>query len=220
MCRFLILKSKKLLKPEFFLQKFALKCRQSKALDGDWQGDGWGIGYKVNKEWKVYKSLRPIWREKEVFSSFPKTCLFTVHARSAFGDTKGVLEFNQPFIKDDCLFVFNGNIKGVRLRKVVKGKIGAQKIFNLFLYFLKNNSLKAALKKTEALLLQNSSFVYGLNIGVVFKDKVYALCQFQSKDENYFSLRFFNGSDFKIIASESILNSGFVKIKKGKVKII
>src|SRR3989344_4992469 len=136
MCRFLLVKSKKLIKPQKLLLQFAQMAKKSRALDGDWQGDGWGVAYK-NQKWEIHKSLNPIWQDENTFNKFPKTDLFLVHARSAsFPKDRGVIEFNQPFIYKNYAFVFNGLLRGVRLPMKVSGRIGAEKIWFLLKKYL------------------------------------------------------------------------------------
>lgn len=228
MCRFLLVKSKQLFKPELILKDFALMCRNSPAPNGDWQGDGWGIAWqvqnskiKVKSYWQTYKSLKPIWKEQERFNQFPKTNILIVHARSAFNDgQKNIIEFNQPYIKNNFCFVFNGTLRGVKLKKPIFGKIGSQKIFNLLLKFLKNNKPDKALRKLSNLLLKNSKTVEGLNIGLSVGQKIYALCQYQSSDDNYFSLRYNKNNNFSIISSGEMGNYKFKKMKKGEILVL
>ena len=153
MCRFLLVKSKKSVKPHKFLASFALMAKKSKAYDGDWQGDGWGIVWMANKKWNIFKSLSPIWEDEHKFPDFPSTTIFAIHARSAsFPQHKNNLEYNQPFINDSTVFVFNGLLKGVNLPYKVPGIIGAQKIWFLLKHELKNNSPVKALVKVKNLL--------------------------------------------------------------------
>src|SRR3989338_688548 len=106
MCRFLLVKSKKPINPQRLLKSFALMAKKSKAYDGDWQGDGWGIAWMVNKKWNIIKSLYPIWKDEHKFFDFPSTTIFAVHARSAsFPQHKNNLEYNQHFINDSTVFV-------------------------------------------------------------------------------------------------------------------
>jgi len=72
-------------------------CQRSHAPDGDWQGDWWGAAWQIDKSWKIYKSLSPIWEDRDKFSTIPQTNLFVVHERSVgFPQHKNNLEFNQP----------------------------------------------------------------------------------------------------------------------------
>jgi len=204
MCRFLLVKSKNLIKPKNLLTQFAKMAKKSKAYDGDWQGDGWGISFVDSKNnWQCHKSLSPIWEDLNIFTAFPKTKTFVVHARSAsFPNQKGNITFNQPFINGKYSFVFNGLLKGVRLPNI-PGNIGAEKIWYLLKQELKENNLKEALKKTKELLLKNSKEIFALNIGLATPKKIYSLCFF-TKYPKYYQLRSFKNQDIEIICSESL----------------
>src|SRR3990172_821723 len=119
MCRFLLVKSKEIVKPEKLLKEFALMCQKSHAPDGDWQGDGWGIAWQEKGTWKLNKSLLPVWEDQNKFASIPPTKLFVV---------------------------FNGMIRGVQIPRVLEGQIGAQKIFSFLREEIKNNNVKNSLK--------------------------------------------------------------------------
>ena len=145
MCRFLLVKFKNKTSPADVLNSFAKMSEQSRTLDGDWQGDGWGVSWKDDKgEWQTTKSLSPIWMDKGVFPEIPPTSMLAVHARSAsFPSQKGIIEFNQPFVEGGMAFVINGFLRGVNLKNI-NGTIGAQKIWNLLKeelieYINKNN---------------------------------------------------------------------------------
>ena len=122
-------------------------AKNSKSLDGDWQGDGWGIAWQSRDlGWNLKKSVHPIWDEEEVFSQIPKTRLFFVHARSSsFLHHKKVLAYNQPFICDPFVFVFNGLLREVSFPYRVAGNIGSQKIWKIFTDLLQQSSPKEAL---------------------------------------------------------------------------
>jgi hypothetical protein len=77
--------------------------------------------------------LASVWEEEDVFASFPAARRFCAHARSSsFPGQTGNLAFNQPFVGSGAAFVFNGLLRGVRIGCPLAGKIGAQKIWNLF----------------------------------------------------------------------------------------
>ena len=225
MCRFLLVRSKNKFRPEKLLQDFALMCKDSHAPDGDLQGDGWGIAVKYkeqrtnNKEqiWKTYKSLKPVWEERDKFQEFAETDIFVVHARSSgFLQHKGDIEYNQPFIQDELCFVFNGMIKGVKIGRKLSGKIGAQKIFSLILEEKKSNSIKDVLMNVDKLLLGNSEKIIGMNIAVVQENKFYILCEYE-KNRNYFGVRYFQNDEMTLICSEPIGNYEWTIMKKGEV---
>ncbi len=223
MCRFLLVRSKNKIKPETLLDQFAQMCEKSHAPDGDWQGDGWGIAIKSqkskvkSKKWDIYKSLKPIWEEKDKFQEFEEINSFVVHARSSgFPQHRGNIEFNQPYISDGLCFVFNGMIKGVKVGRILEGKIGAQKIFSLILQEQKNKSMGEVLKFTDKLLLDNSTKIYGMNIGVVQNDKFYVLCEYE-ENADYFGIRYYQDDLLSIVCSEPIGNYQWKMMRKGDI---
>lgn len=177
-------------------------AEKSKAFDGDWQGDGWGFSWLENNKWQEYKSLKPIWKEKDRFPKFSESNIFSIHARSAsFPQHKNNIEYNQPYINESYSYVFNGELKGVTLS--VPGKIGSQKIWFLLNDYLKKMSLTQALSKTTDVLKKNSRNIQALNIGVAGKNTISAYCHFTAHP-NYYSLQYSDNSDVKIICSEVI----------------
>ena len=205
MCRFLIAKSTKPIRPSKILEAFASMAKKGKAFDGDWQGDGWGIAWMSDDStWKIYKSLSPIWEEEKKFEDFPETNLFAIHARSAsFPQHKNNLEFNQPYISDSTLFVFNGLLKGVRLPFSVSGTIGTQKIWALLQDELKNKNPKDALNKVKDLLIKHMREIQALNIGMIYGGDLFSVNYF-TKLRNYYTLQRFFYKTTDIICSEKL----------------
>ena len=207
MCRFLLAKSKQPISPKKILTSFAKMAEKSKAYDGGWQGDGWGFSWLENNRWKEYKSLKPIWKDKQKFSKFPESNIFSIHARSAsFPQHKNNIEYNQPYINESYSYVFNGLLKGVALS--LPGDIGAQKIWQLFNNYLKKDNLTQALNKTADILKKNSQNIQALNIGVAGKNTISAYCHY-TKHPDYYSLQYSDSSDVKIICSEVIDGHNF-----------
>ena len=202
MCRFLLIKSRKSVKPAKFLAKFAEMAESSKAHDGDWQGDGWGISWlSQSREWQMRKSIRPIWKEENSFHQIPESCWFLIHARSStFSRHKGVLDYNQPFFNESFAFVFNGLIKGVSLPLPTEGRIGSQKIWTILSKLLEDLSPPQALSKLVDLINKHSKVVQALNIGLCDKKNIYAYCQYSSNPE-YYNLSVLNTPSLKMISS-------------------
>lgn len=209
MCRFLMVYSKKPIKPQKILKEFVKICKKSSAPNGDSQGDGWGVAWIDNKQkWKTRKSLSPIWQDKKKISSILETNVFAVHARSAtFPKEKGIITYNQPFINDGYCFVFNGAINAVKLKNPIEGNIGSQKIWYLLRERLKEHSVPNALKYIKDLLEENSKEIIALNIGIATKESIYSLCKYNN-DPEYYTLNYFSSSSLKIICSEKI--NGFL----------
>lgn len=219
MCRFLIVKSKKKIKPEDLLKSFALACQKSKAPDGEFQKDGYGIAWKDGKTWQLKKSLSPIWKEQDFFKKIPITNLFVAHARSAgFVKDKNNLDYNQPFIDNSLCFVFNGMIRKISIHLPLKGKIGSQKLFSLIKLHIKEHKIDPALQEVKKLVLKKAEKVEGMNVGLVEGNNIYVLSQYSNK-KDYFSLNYHKDKNFTIVSSESFGFYNWKNIKKGEVKI-
>ena len=202
MCRILLVKFKAPGKPAEILGRFARMAEKCKAPDGDWQGDGWGIAWLDKQDqWQIQKSLLPIWKETKIFNEFGHTRIFVAHARSAsFPQHKGMIEFNQPYISGEYVFVFNGLLKGVSLPNV-PGKIGAEKIWRLLQEELRKNAPQKALEVIKKLLLHKSKEIIALNIGLATPQNIYSLNYF-TKNPEYYTLHRWHQNSSEIICSE------------------
>lgn len=215
MCRFLLFKSKQPQNPQAIIKSFSQMAKKSKAFDGDWQGDGWGISWLDENDWKSYKSVKPIWEDDKKEALLFSSKIFLIHARSAsFPQHKNNKEYNQPFINSIMAFVFNGLIKGVSLH--LPGVIGSQKIWSLLQKKLLTMTPESALKETERIITKNSKTVQALNIGIADKDNIYALCYY-SNHKDYYSLHYSKTADVSIISSEPIEGFNFFRLIKGEV---
>lgn len=218
MCRFLLYKSNRLTKPEKILRLFANMAKNSQALDGDWQGDGWGISWLDNKNcWQTTKSQNPIWNDMNKFSSIPVNKLFVIHARSAsFPQHKDNVNYNQPYVNNNYVFVFNGLLKGVRIKSDKNSEIGAQKIWSLLQNILKTHPPLVALNKLKQILLNNSEKIQALNIGLSDKKNLYSLCYFSSNPD-YYQLHYFSKNNTNIICSESLKDYSFNDLQSSEI---
>lgn len=223
MCRFLLLKSKKPVNPQSFLNEFAIMAEKSKATDGDWQGDGWGFSWlDKNNKWQLYKSLKPIWKDIQSFNlpagrhgRFSMTKMFAIHARSAtFPQHKNNIDFNQPYLNGKYAFVFNGYLKGVTLS--IPGKIGAEKIWCLLQKTLKEKKPVEALEKVKNILKKNTKSIQALNIGFSDGKKIYALSYYSNHPE-YYRLRYLKTRELSLISSEPIGEYNFSKTTSGSI---
>jgi predicted glutamine amidotransferase len=220
MCRFLLAKSKDSLRPEGLLKEFAAMCQRSHAPDGDWQGDGWGVAWQIDKSWKIHKSLSPIWEDLDKFATIPQTNLFVVHARSVgFPQHKNNLRFNQPYLHNNLCFVFNGMIRGVKLQRVLGGTIGAQKLFSLLIEEMKTKNAKESLKKLDHAMLNNSKQVEGMNVGLVSDDNFYILCEY-SIHPSYFTLQYYKDETIALVCSEKIGTYNWETMSKGEILVL
>ncbi|MFA6304402.1 MAG: hypothetical protein WCV73_02515 [Patescibacteria group bacterium] len=197
MCRFLIINQQEPKNIQEYLVPFATSCQQSER----WQGDGWGISWLDKGVWKTYYSLKPIWEDQKNFSQIPISQLFLIHARgSSFPKDKGNLEYNQPFIKGNLAFVFNGFLNGVKLSQPIEGKVGSQKIFNLLLS--SSGSLAAEkLQQATNALLGNSSIVEALNIGLATPQEIILFNHFITQG-TYHQLYNYHTNNLRLVSLE------------------
>ena len=222
MCRFLVVKSKQPVYLASFLESFSKMSEKSKTPDGDLQADGWGICWQNNKSWNFYKSIFPIWKSKEKFSRFPKSKLFLIHSRSStFKKHKDNIAFNQPFVWNNFAYVFNGSISKIRLKQKIMGEVGSQKIFYLIRQkFEELADLKKAIISVFNLIRQNSLRINGLNLSIIYNQKVYSF-SFFTKYPDYYQLWFGKGGGIKVISSEKIKGDLYwSKIKREEVFLI
>jgi len=122
MCRLLYVNSKNDFDVNTYLTRFAEISQKSR----EYQGHGWGFAYWQNGKWNYYKNVKSIWEDD--LSQFGNSTRLIAHARSAFKDEGIVVENNVPFYDDKNIFVFNGELRGVKIKE--EGRIGAEKIFN------------------------------------------------------------------------------------------
>lgn len=174
-------------RPERFLAGFAELSERSPAPDGDPQADGWGISWlEAGGCWKTRKFLAAVWESDHLFSGFPESAFFCIHARSASSpDLKNILAFNQPFIDGRFAFVFNGFLQGISLPYPVPGEIGSQKIWALLHSLLESAGPPESLEELKALLNRRARRVQALNIGLCDGENLYGLCQY-AEHEGYY----------------------------------
>ena len=171
MCRFLLLSSEAPIEMGEVVEQFARMCEQSTCLDGDWQGDGWGVAWwETEAGWSLHRSLAPIWTEADYAGQVPATRRLVIHARAAsFPQHKGDLAFAQPYVHGPYAFVFNGLIEGVRPPRGMKipGAIGAEKIWYLVRQRLeKGSALRDALAWGYTFLERRSRRIQACNMGL------------------------------------------------------
>ena len=204
MCRLLFVESKTEFKIEDHLNIFAGICKNSK----EFQGHGWGCSYLQNGNWEHYKNISPIWEDN--LTQFPSSTHLIVHARSAFQDKDIRVENNMPFYDDENIFIFNGELHGVKIK--AEGRIGAEKIFN-FIKRFDNGDMNNALSKGVEIIIKRSDYVKAMNIIIANKDQVFVSSNF-NEEEEYFTMSYKKDDDQLIICSVPYSNeNGWIKIE-------
>lgn len=178
MCRILIMRQPSAFDFTPHLQEFSQMCLASK----EFQGHGWGMAFKNDKGWHFVKKLEPIWESH--LEDFGSGTFLAVHARSAFQNEGICLENNMPFYDPDHIFLFNGELRGVRLK--VPGRIGAEKIFN-FIKRLNRGDLLKAFQRAIQIIAKQTRYVRAMNIFMTDGNRIFVSSQF-GEDPNYFTL--------------------------------
>jgi glutamine amidotransferase len=192
MCRLLSVVSAQPFNPAPFLASFAAVSKNSK----QYQGHGWGCAVLSPLGWRLYRDIRPIWEDD--LSRFPFTTRLLAHARSAFRDEGIVVENNMPFSDGRTVFLFNGELYGVRLKS--EGRIGAEKIYNLIRRFDRGDPHEA-LRKAVALIEKRTRIIKAMNIVLSDGSRDWASSLF-SDDPGYFTLRHKTENGMRVLCSE------------------
>jgi glutamine amidotransferase len=209
MCRLLLVKSDNEFSIADELQRLAYIAERSK----EYQGHGWGCAYRQNGAWSHYKNIEPIWRDD--FGRFRTTTLLLAHARSAFKDEGVTVENNMPFYDERCVFIFNGELRGVRIAE--QGRIGAEKIFN-FIKRFHHGDLLEALRRGTAIIEKQTKYVRAMNIVISDGRRAYAASLF-NEDPDYFTMHWSKERGKLIIASEALPGvERWEKIASGTVR--
>ncbi|MCF6269545.1 MAG: hypothetical protein L3J41_07535 [Melioribacteraceae bacterium] len=204
MCRLLFVQNKNNFLISEHLLKFASIAKNSK----EYQGHGWGCSYLLDGNWVHYKNIKPIWEDD--IKEFGKTKRLIVHARSAFEDRDIVVENNMPFYDNKYIFIFNGELRRVKIK--ADGRIGAEKIFNFIKRFDKDG-MENALSKGVDIIKKKSAYVRAMNIIIAEIDKVHYSSLF-NEDAEYFQMYFKQSKNELIICSEIYPNeTGWNKIE-------
>ena len=208
MCRFLMMRGEKPFEAESVLDSFRERCRDSR----EYQGHGWGAAWRCAGVWSRYKSLTPIWDDAPELPA--EVDFLVVHARSAFRDEGIALENNMPFYRGQRVFVFNGELQGVRLR--VPGRIGAEKVFHL-IEQRDVGDLDEAVAAADELLVSKSARVRAMNLALTDGDRIYASCRFTEMPD-YFTLHY-REDDVAAVCSEK-LDESFAPMANGERRVL
>lgn len=179
MCRILYVASVRPFDPRELLRPFAALARNSK----EYQGHGWGCASWQDDGWSTHHDVRPIWESAP--PPLAPTTRFLAHARSAFEDRDVRVENNMPFVENGWAFVFNGELRGVKLRE--EGRIGAEKLFRFVQRFVAGHGMEAALRKALPIVEQRSTRVRAMNVIVAGPGGDFA-ASLHREDHEYFTL--------------------------------
>jgi glutamine amidotransferase len=178
MCRFLAVHDKR----PFAIGGHLRQLARIAAGSAEYQGDGWGCAWLEGGQWRAYRNLRPIWEDH--LDRPEATTLLLAHARSAFRDEGPDVANNMPFVDGRAAFVFNGELRGVRVRAA--GRIGAEKLFHLLLR-LGGSRGETGVRKTVEAVRKRSRYVRAMNFVLAGPDAMFIHCCF-NEAPGYFTL--------------------------------
>ncbi len=138
-----------------------------------------------------------------------------VHARSAFEDRDIVVENNMPFFDGRTAFIFNGELRGVKIREA--GRIGAEKIFNYIRRFDKGDT-RQALEKAVGIIRKRTRHIRGMNIIMVNEAGIFVSSYF-TEDEDYFTMSFKEGRELVICSAPYPAEKNWQKIANDSVRV-
>ena len=153
-----------------------------------------------------------MWEDRH--DRFGATTLLLAHARSAFRDEGIRVENNMPFDDGRHVFVFNGELRGVRIREA--GRIGAEKVFNYVKRFDRGD-MHAALLRALPVIEKRSRRVRAMNMILASPERVHVACRFDGEPD-YFQMRERETGGTRVVCSDPYPGTGgWSRIANGAV---
>ena len=209
MCRLLCVRAERPFDLHEHLEPFAALSRHSR----EYQGHGWGCAWREDGGWRIYRNIKPVWEDSE--HPLARTTLLLAHARSAFRDEGICVENNMPFFDGEHVFIFNGELRGVRIKAA--GRIGAEKVFKYVKRF-DHGDTGAALMKGVRIISRRTRYVRSMNIIMASLDQVHVASQFD-EDPDYFQMQESSRDDRLVVCSERYPGvDGWAPIANGTVR--
>ena len=192
MCRILFARGREPVSIAELLKPFAALSQASP----EYQGHGWGCAWLDDGHWRQYHDIRPIWEDN--LEQFGDTRLLLAHARSAFRDEGIEVENNMPFSDGQSFFIFNGELRGVRIKS--EGRIGAEKIYNYIRRFDRGD-LCAATDKAVGIIKKRSAYVRALNL-ILTDGRQTCVSSSFGENPDYFQLHRTQGNGLEMVCSQ------------------
>jgi hypothetical protein len=192
MCRLLAVISPTPIDVRYHLDAFASVCRNSP----EYQGHGWGYAVLRGEMWDRYRTVTPIWEDGTRPEGSIRVLL--AHARSAFRDEGIEVENNMPFVDGDQVFIFNGELHGVRLP--VAGRTGAERIFR-FLRQPARSGPGDAVGRALAILRSRTAHIRACNVMIADPRKVILHSEFAGASTYFTMHRRLAGAELTICSA-------------------
>jgi predicted glutamine amidotransferase len=192
MCRLLAVRDADSFSIPDQLVPFAAIARNSR----EYQGHGWGCAWLEAGEWRLHRSITPIWEDD--LGRFGQARVLLAHARSAFRDEGIAVENNMPFVSGTAAFIFNGELRGVRIPAT--GRIGAEKLFGFLLQVRDGNGEPATLRGID-IVRRRTRYIRAMNF-VLARGRTLQLYSYFNEDADYFTMHVRRAGSRLTICSE------------------
>jgi len=192
MCRLLCVKSETHFPISHYLKELAHISKNSQ----EFQGHGWGYALYNESKWELYHKIKPIWEDS--LDVAPEGTILLAHARSAFENKNIKVENNMPFQSGNYAYIFNGELRGVRIHE--QGRIGAEKLFN-FIKRFDNGSIKEAMSTGLAQIEKRTKYIKAFNMIVANDSHVHLVSRF-NENPAYYTLHKKSENGMTVISSE------------------
>lgn len=178
MCRLLCVRSAAPVSMQHHLEQFAITAKNSP----EDQSHGWGCTWLASDGWQFHHNIKPIW--EDCFERFAPSDFFLAHARSAYRNEGIDVSNNMPFDDGEKVFIFNGELQGVRIRE--EGRIGAEKVFN-FIRRFECDGIEPAIRQGVQILTRKTRYIRAMNFIIATGQNAWLSTQFNENPE-YFQM--------------------------------
>lgn len=208
MCRLLCVRSAASVSMRHHLERFAETARNSP----EDQSHGWGCAWLTSDGWQFYHSIRPIW--EDCYERFSPSNFFLAHARSAYRNEGIEVSNNMPFDDGGRVFIFNGELQGVRVRE--EGRIGAEKVFNFILRFDRGD-METAIRQGVNVLTRKTRYIRAMNLIIATDQSAWLSTQF-NENPDYFQMHEKHTDNMVIVSSSPYqASNGWTRIENHTV---
>ena len=151
------------------------------------------------------------------FNRFADSRIFLAHARSAYRNEGIEIENNMPFYDGRKVFIFNGELQGVRINE--QGRIGAEKVFNFVKRFDQGDTL-SAIQQGVQLLAKKTQYVRAMNFIIAEQGQAWISTVF-NENPGYFQMhQKFSEGEYAISSTPYENESGWIPIENRTTRII
>ena len=127
-----------------------------------------------------------------------------------------IIDNNMPFQKMEWMYIFNGELQGVRIRE--QGRSGAAKIFNFIMRFHKGD-MEKAVSKGMGIIQKRSRYIRATNLIIANKTGAWVYSLF-NQDTDYFTMYYKKYDEKIIVCSEPFRDQkNWVKIKNHSLEV-